>query len=251
MKRKIILTTQIILGIILVLMIPAIFSSHSHAESGDFYYQLSWNTDGVQLTDDGLHLTNNQGYSITLEEGYLVSYGMTLKDCPHSHGWFTTLVNSLNPASVSAGHSSGSDDPAEVTIPTVENLLSPTTIDYGMVTLEEPSYCEGFYLMGRAEPTAENLPNDDFIGTSLYISGVATAPDGSQIAFEAETNIAWGKLIDLTEQAFIGETLTINLQRDMTTLFDEINFANITNDEITRQVFRNLVKNAAFLVIVD
>ena len=44
-------------------------------------YHVSWDTDGVKLSGDGLELTNNLGYDIQLHSGYLVFYSTQRVPC--------------------------------------------------------------------------------------------------------------------------------------------------------------------------
>ncbi|MEO0597576.1 MAG: hypothetical protein AAF126_15820 [Chloroflexota bacterium] len=247
---------QIILFVLIVLMAPAIFADYMPVE-GEIHYQLNWELGDAELTADGLQVTNDLGYSIVIHEGYVSSYNATMNACEHSHGLFEWLWEQLTPSVAQAGHGED-DDPAMIDTTVVESFTALESAYVGSVTVEEPAYCEGFYLIGSAHYLAQSLPEDfDMLGYSLYLRGRYTTPEGITLPFSLLTDTGWGTLSDLvvpstealTHVEVSGDPITISIQRNAETMFDGITFDTLNETDLSRAILRNLTESTQFIVL--
>jgi hypothetical protein len=95
----------------------------------------------------------------------------------------------------------------------------------------------------------------NMLGKSLYITGDYQAPGSSQhITFEIQSKLAWGALLDLLPTSnpvaqAADDTIDhiraprVVIQRNLGTMFDQIDFATMSATSQGRIVLRNLVKS--------
>ena len=226
---------------------------------GTIQYEMAWAQDGVQFDDDGLgwSVETELGYTVHVETGYLVSYSVQLVECDdHTHNETSWLSDLFMPNTAYAGHG-GEIDPSLIGQPIVENLARPTDFSYGEVTAPSINYCQGHYLVARAYETAQNLPEDvDMQGTSVYLSGTYLALDSdTPQVFTIQTNLANGALTDLvynghTAHVAIGENIAqIRVVRELGSLFDTVNFAEMDADAQSQAVLWQLIATTRFEIV--
>ena len=258
LKRHRLLTALFIAqSIILLLLAPAVHRINSNV-SGTITYQLSWDTDGVTFTDESWQVENDLGYVVNVERGYVVSYSATANDCPHRHGLLANLLGFITPATAFAGHST-EHDPAQITPSYNESLTALETITLDTVTVNEPSYCEGHYLIAATDTNSATLPDDvDMYATSLYIEGEYTAPNGdTSIPFTIDSSLAWGALQTLTtdqsDGAYhveIGDTpVLLNIERQLATMFDGLDFATMNARTQEMTILRTLTEHTRIIIV--
>lgn len=208
--------------------------------SGNITYFADWDTSGIEtLPDGGWRVTNDLGYEVHVLDGYVVSYRVTSLECSHSHSLFEWLLEQLMPAPVKAGHGSEAD-PAMLAAPFIESLVEPESREWGTVTVNEPSYCQGHYLLGKADRNTEGV-DQSIEGTTLFIHGTYSGQP-----FTIKTGLAWGHLHDFMQDdrpvhVQIGEeTVKIMFTRQLSTLFDGLDFDTFEDDERAHAVLRNL-----------
>lgn len=231
--------------------------------SGDIVYAASWVWgDAVAHADGGWSVTNDLGYTVTVERGYVVDFSTQLIACEHSHAWggIAWLEKLVGVAVVQAGHSSGDVDPAALTTATAEPIHSPALRELGTVTVNEPDYCEGHYLVARADGDTLNLPDDlDLHGMSLTIEGTYQRADmDAPVTFTAQTALANGAITTLSRVDLAGfrdvhveisdEPVYVTIQRRLDTLFDGVDFAAMSRDEIGQAVLWSLIDGTRLLV---
>jgi hypothetical protein len=210
-------------------------------QSGQVQYQLAWDTSGVQNSV----WKTNLGYTVRLEQGFLVSYGVQLMACPHSHSWLETLLSGLgNSQTALAGHPSA-QDPAAQEIKQLESLTVPKSSSFAPSMVHEPNYCQGFYVVSK---TVKQLDSK-----SLFLRGTYEK-NGKTKAFTIESDTAFGDLHPLvqaqkTVHVTIGAApIRITFLRRLSGLFDNLEFESGTALERSLTVLRNLHKNTRVLV---
>ena len=236
-------------------MLPQWLNSTS-AESevttgGTLNYVMEWNWDeATTLADNtGWQTTNDLGYTITVTEGYLISYSIELIACDNdfTNDPLGTLYKTLMPASASAGHGEESD-PSRLAVPVVESLVNPQSFATDTLELTGTTYCWGHYLIGSSA-ASENYDADNN-EASLYIAGTYQAANSAEaIPFEIEADIAWGNIVEISEAGAAielltaGEDVTLSVQRQLSTMFDGVDFQAMDTSEQARSVLRNLTQS--------
>lgn len=239
---------------VIVYVLPAPLSS----QTGTLTYTTTWEWgDAVALAGGGWQVISDRGDVITVTDGYIVSRSVTANECAHTHtdSLFSWLIEHLLPNAAQAGHGTAYD-PALVYESFVEPLAAPVTREWGTVTVPEPSYCAAHYLVAMANETTVGA-DEALYGTSLHLVGTVRAPGATAAQpFEIRAALGWGTINDLLRasdaapvHAQIGTTpIHIAIERRLDTLFDGLDFASSTTDELARGVLRNLTDGTRFLV---
>lgn len=251
-----ILLSLFVLGLIAAFTIGI---APAQAESGSISYTSAWRWgDAIDTPGPGWEVTNNLGYRVQVEGGGVVFYSAELVACEDEHAatvWQRLgdlLGEMTGPTTAYAGHGDG-ESPAEVMPVLVESLSKPVTAELGIVQVSEPAWCQGHYLVARATEGA-------MAGRSLTVAGTVTGPDGAATPFAIDTALAWGTLADLqtpyandTSTQLHGEigseTLQIVVRRELDTLFDGVDFAEMDATAQAKAVLRNLTGGTAVLVV--
>ena len=246
-------TKVVLVGLFLLwlFLAPSVISRYLPVE-GEIHYQLTWDAEGITQFEDGSwQVVNDLGITVTVEKGYLASYSVQLLACEHEHGLLQGILGFLTISTVSAGHGDDDVNPSEVILPIVESLTDLSPIDYGQVTVNEPSYCEGHTIFVKAPNTALYLPEDvDFVEQTLYIEGTYQLPYGDAQPFVAETNLNNGVLEAIVSSSdnskpvsvpIGGDVAHIQIQRGLANSFDDIDFDGMDSKVLGRAVLWNLV----------
>lgn len=245
------LSTLGLLLVVLAYFLPAPTSS----TPGNVVYTTTWDWGAAQPDPaGGWHVVNDLGYEVHLQDGYIVTYSATLGECPHSHSFLAWLVSLLTPNSAAAGHNSEAD-PAQINASFVDSLAQPTAHEWGTVLVNEPSYCEGHYLVARADHTTAG--SSAAFETSISITGTYQSVMSDEIqSFTLTSAVAWGTLGPLLDGDAQGnvhieignEAVHIDIRRQLDRLFDGIDFATISESAFAQAVLRNLLQNTRFVV---
>ena len=220
-----------------------------HAKAGNISYILAWDVGDAERTPAGWQFSTDLGYRVALEEGYVTSYAVQALECEHAHGFAAWLRSLVSVAF--AGHPA-EKNPAQLSKPTVENLLSLDRLKLGTVTVNEPSYCQVHYVAAKAPPGLEQTP-DEVAGSSLYLQGTYQR-DAEVEPFVIRSDLVWGKVHPLQNadydevRALIGETLEVVLERKLDTLFDGVNFETDSEETVAKTVLRTLNDGALAVV---
>ncbi len=252
-------TKIVLMGLFLawLFLAPAVISRYQLVE-GEIHYQLTWDTEGIAQFEDGSwQVVNDLGITVTVETGYVASYSVQLLACEHEHGLFQGILGFLTMPTVSAGHGDDDVNPSELVQPIVESLTDLSPIDWGQVTVNEPSYCEGHTIFVKAPNNALNLPaHMDFVEQTLYIEGSYQLPNGEVQPFVAETNLNNGVLeaiisaSDVTQAVNVpigAEVASIQIRRGLGNSFDGIDFVDMDSKALGRMVLWNLVDRVEIL----
>lgn len=189
----------------------------------------------------GWEVTNDLGYLVRVNRGYMTTYSMELIECPKvgtgriAPDLVVALRSLLEPPPVSAGHSSGTPNPAAIHPMQVESLGVPSHREVGTVTLAPQAYCQLHYLIARAGRDSRGLPTDlDMVDASLHLDGTYRAPGAVRpTPFTIHTAIANGGLFDRTVSSLAIHvdtglaTTRVTVWRHLGSLFDAVDFATM------------------------
>jgi hypothetical protein len=247
----------VILFIVWLLGVLFILRPHAETISGDIHYRLAWYTDGITYNDSGWTVTTASGYTVHVEAGYITSYSAELVYCPHNHSFLGLFGSIFSMLTAHAGHT-GETSPAKVNASVIESLTKPTETDWDTVTVAEPAYCQGHYLIGRADNTTQAMPNDvNMNRMSIYIRGTyRSATTESATPFLIQTNLGNGTLQELhmpdkpnAVHAEIGaQPVEITIRRHLATLFDQIDFDHMGTQEQAKALLNQLIAQTEIVV---
>lgn len=262
-KKITLLAVTLIMILTSGIIATQIFGNNDEPVSeGEIQYEMVWLQDGVQFDADGAGWTvqTELGYIVHVETGYLVSYTMQLVECDdHTHTDETSWLDSIFlPNTAYAGHG-GETDPSLIDQPIVENLTQPTDFIFGQINAPAINYCQAHYLVARAYDSAKNLPADvDMLGNSLYLSGTYFAPNSDTPQdFIIQTDLANGTVTDLVYNsasvhvAIGAEKADIRVVRDLSSLLDNVDFAEMDDAERGKAVLWQLIQDTHVEIISD
>jgi len=219
-------------------------------------YVLEWKRNKVVEGAGGWDVTNDLGYRVHVTRGYVVTRSLELIPCnpvPPPVSLLETVGDLIGPSSAHAGHSAIAD-PSSTKNAEVESLLNPRTHASATLTPGAQKYCQLHYLIARADPSATGLPTEvDMVDQSVRIEGSFRLPsEGSQpTPFVIVTAVANGRLFDLPrngQESFALDTGTtsgiVAVRRDLDTMFDHVDFANMNEKRMGREILQNLINDA-------
>lgn len=232
-------------------------------------YTFDWSSEDAQIEDGSITLQNDLGYEVVMTTGYSIAYTVSLIECPDEEepadvpGMGRWLLDALAPRTAWAGHSYGNGNAIALATPHTQNFFEQEPVELGQVTADPNGYCQFFYLVGRADSTTVDLPEDlDMSGMSIYVAGTYQAPGGDVKDFVLHTTRAYSFLSDLFapgdfdqhEKAFEVDTgaegATVTLTRNLDRLFDGVDFEMMNTDDAASQVLKQLVDHAQASVVV-
>jgi len=199
-------------------------------------YRLTWDTGSVTAaTGGGWVTTTDLGYQVRVTRGYLVSYAVTLAQCPQ------TTASLLPVAPAMAWH--GEENDPSIAGDVVEPMVGAGELDLDLA-FAAAAYCRVFYLVAAADGATTHLPDDvGMESTSLYIEGSWRLPGGDWTPFAVRTDLAGGVLEELGDVLVDlrnGTGADIEIQRPLATLFDGIAWPDATGDDLGWAVLSNL-----------
>lgn len=208
-------------------------------------YEVDWSWRHATETPHGWTVTTNTGDELHISSAYLVNYSIQLIPCDTSTArrsqplWsprvFFPLVSVAN-----AGHS-GSDDESITPRSVVEDFSKPVPRAIATVSFEPNLYCQIHYLIGRADESTEDLPDDvEMTGKSVYVQGARTQDDSEEVPFEITSSLAHGIVIDLPD-TLDSSSNHLQLVRDMDALFDEFPWDG-TDADMSWQFLHNIIE---------
>ncbi len=219
-------------------------------------YTLTWETDDVAFDGDTLRVVNNLGYTIEVDQAYLVTFGVKLVPCEDELDiTLTQILRWMVGGVAHAGHGGENRDPSAARLPRVESLLAPDTVKHAQRVIGNQRYCQVHYLVGPAGPDTLDLPPTDSLdGMSLSFQGrwhrgdVATA-----VPFTVTSTKAYGTLthlypagqfqMDAVRQVWDADETSgqVVIERRLSTLFNEIEWPMLSVEEVEAQILRNLI----------
>lgn len=257
MKKKLIGLT---FGLMMVagLLIGSVLLKDDTVEVGDITYSMTWGWGDAIPTESGWQVTNDLGYTVTVEKGYLVSHSVQLIPCEYDGENAGLLRDIFGANTVEAGHGGDENDPSAILIPQIEDLAVVNSIEFGATTVPYQQYCTAHYLVARSDSLTTNMPDDiDMYGLSLYLEGTYQAANSDElVAFALQTSLANGKITDIRPStdseavrlAIGDEANHIHVQRQLDTLFHGVNFATMDTDEQARTILWSLIRDTQVFV---
>jgi len=196
-------------------------------------YVYTWDLEGVTpRPEGGIEVTNDLGWVIELDEGWLVNFAISLVPC------------STQPL-ITRGHG-GFTDPSAVAVGRVEPLTTPGPTYVADVAFASARYCEVHWLMARATQDAVGLPDTpDLVGQTLWLTGTATGPEGALVLLSDRNNWADGAALAFTYPEGNPDTATVTVTRELGSMFDGIDFASLTGEALGQAVLANLTDHAS------
>jgi hypothetical protein len=192
-------------------------------------YVLGWEWgDAERLADGTWSVTSDLGHEVVVVEGYVVSYEATVIACSEESSWTESLLEALVPIPASAGHSESAGE--TVVAEVVESLSDPQTSSIGPGETTRSDYCESHLAFGTAEPA----------DTTLHLELVV---DGTPVV--VSTPLAWGTLGQIEQVGGDGD-IEVVILRDLSTMFDGIDFDGVEPDEIAESLLRSLSASTTF-----
>ncbi len=232
-------------------------------------YHLSWDTDGVKLSGDGLALTNNLGYDIQLQSGYLVFYSTQLVPCAddeeaelaqtlnHGIDWARWWGRLIGVRTAHAGHGDEELDPSVMAQSYIENLAAPEPMELGSRTIEGSRYCQVHYLVARGGAETIGLPQDqDMVGASLFMQGTWTLDGVQSQPFTVLSSVAYGTMTHLYPASYYGVPnkefelnaseagARVEIERSLYGLFEDLDFETMTDTQLERRVLQNVIEHS-------
>ena len=204
-------------------------------------FQLDWDMESEPASE--LSIENNLGYQIEVSRGYFSSYSVRLYPCVE----ISSAQLILPISSASAGHSDILI-PGNWMNPIVEDLLNRDNITQEK-SFEEHQVCELVYTLARADGSSQNLPEDiELENLSIYVEGT-WRKDGAEQRFMWVSNLPAERVFSLDnctrhEHYDDGKGMVIQLTRDISGVFDNIDFANGVDEQNgALQMLTNLVQD--------
>ena len=219
-------------------------------------YHLSWETDGAERLESGAwRIRTDLDYEVELRAGHLVSHSVQLVECPEeSMGLRLQRILGLGVAH--AGHGDAAN-PVEVYEPLVESLTELGRVHFGSRETTGATYCRIHYLVARAlEAETRELPDPELVGRTLRLEGTWRRGGEGAVDFAFETGLAWGALRDIADgpeaEPFQLDSrqggARVDVERQLATVFDGLDFAEGEVDDWGRAVLRNLLVDTRFSV---
>jgi len=220
-------------------------------------YVLEWKMSKVEETPGaaGWEITNDLGYRVHVTRGYLVTRSLELIPCnpvPPLAALLKRIGDRIGPRPAYAGHSAIAD-PSATKNAEVESLLSPRSHAVATLYPGPQKYCQAHYLIARADPSATGLPSEvDMVDQSLRLEGWFRRPgDSQETPFTVVTAVGNGKLLDLPRGLGEGSCAlntastsgVVVVRRNLDTIFDHVDFANMPDKRIGREVLQNLIND--------
>ena len=180
--------------------------------------------------------TTALGWTVTLDQGWLVSLGAELLAC---------TTDALDKAH-------GNAVAAHLHSPHVEALHDPVDHVMGTLVMDGTALCTALWHVGRptaADDVADLPTGVDLVGLglSLYLRGVAEHPDHAALEFEGGSAAEGGNELAL-EEPVGDQDLDLHVVRDPAGLFEGIDFAAGTGGEVADAALVNLVLGSVFEV---
>lgn len=221
-------------------------------------YFLGWDVGTALPIEGGWQVTNDLGYTVAVTDGYLVTRRLELIAC-EQEAWVPDLLSVLSPQPAFAGHGDGEADESQFDGAIRESLSQFPAAEVQLDPLDVPAgaYCQAHYLV--AKPTT--VVDDDSPALTLFIEGTYIEPgDLTPQPFEIKTDLAWGTILDLQAEDNNGDrqamfVITGNgdqavaFERQLDSLFDGLDWASYSAEQVERTILRNLTEQTAVLVV--
>ena len=198
-------------------------------------YNLTWELGRARRTAEGWQVTTDRGYTVEVTAGRLSTHTVTLVPCVAQASLleFPPLFGS---GVALAGHS-GKVDISTWLNPPVEDLAQLAVAAPHRVWFPPANYCEMHLLVARPPGSVPGKPS----GATLEVEGTWRRGEGETGPLVIHTTLANGVLRPLGPLTVREGELTVNVSRDISRLFDGIQFGEDKAAQVERQVLVNLI----------
>lgn len=219
---------------------PASLDPSGGVDLREVVFVVSWDRSGVVFDPDGSgwSVTTDQGFTLHLDRGWMITYGLWLTPCPTA-AWSLPFLGTAQ-----AAHPTLSD-PSAVPRGRAERLHDPVDGAFDPVVFDLTRYCSAELLIARADHNVDLLadaPELDQISVDLG----GTWDDGeSSGSFDVTSTITNGLLRSL-EDAYVGgtgERAVVELRYELGSLFDGSTPDVTPPAVLARDVLTNAVAN--------
>jgi hypothetical protein len=196
-------------------------------------FELDWEREGIELTEEGWGLINDKGYQVLVTEGVLVNHTLQLLPCRSA----LPSLGFLSTALAAHDFPAKSNDSSAFFGAYLEQLKEPSTAQVHLQKLKHRNYCSAHILVAKYRVARESSLN----GLSLQLQGRWRRKEGAWSEFKISTGLANGKsfVINLPEE---GDVVVI-WRRKAATWFDGIDFAVHSPKMMARQLLNNLMQD--------
>jgi len=198
---------------------------------------LDWNTDDVELHDEGWTLTTDRGFEVEIETGWVVNYSVTLVPCASAQQLPTPAWLHLIAGQSAWADHTPYDDPSRIELAQAEDLTSPSSISLQHQTFPLSTYCGMHWLVARGDPETE------IAGTSLRLQGHWAHGD-AEGPIDIDTAFANALDRDLPSVTGSDHEIIVRVTRQLASLFDGIDLQTDTDDAIAWAILSNLTDHA-------
>ena len=210
-------------------------------------WSLTWDTARVAKTEGGgWSVDTDRGYRVHVATGWLVDYSVSLGLCDSGgQGGGGSALGRLLGVRSAYAHEDG--NASTIDLQHAEDLT-------GSLDPRQPwpaafpaaRYCRAHWLAGRGDPRLDSPEGIDLQGRSLVLAGTWER-DGVRRDLAVSTWWPQGYLVDLdaiTAPAAVDDgearVARITVKRSLGTLFDGIDLASATDEELAGRVLENL-----------
>ncbi len=216
------------------------------------HWTLTW-ADDAGLDGDAWTTTTDEGYTVTVEDGWVVDYAVTLSPCEEEvvATREERILSLLGIGTARADHPDF-DDPSQV------EVVAATTLGAGTTTIESAfgaaTYCGLHLLIARGDEDTTAPDGTSASGISLALAG-SWEKDGTAGSFDVETNWAnardwtWAEVATSVEGEAAAHAAEIVVRRDRDRLFDGLDLAEATDAGVAWGVLENLFTQADVEVV--
>ncbi len=200
---------------------------------------LGWDLSDIELSESGSWSTRtNNGYSVTVHEGWLVSSAISLVPC--SLDADTGLADRTAPVQAQPNVDAHApfSDASMLELNAREVLTPPISVTLPELQFSPNQYCSSYWLVARGGP------GTDQEHTSLFVRGEWNKADATG-QFEIDTNFARASLNPLASIDSANSRPSGRLSRPLSSAFDDIEFTEDNEYAVAWQVILNLTEHAS------
>ncbi len=213
----------------------------------------SWDSSAVLSTEDANSAetgagrawttTTDLGFRVTVESGFLVTYSLSLRDCPQP-----ALRWSPIGAAVAAHGPTGG--PEALAHPRVTDLAKLAPVELATYRFGSIRKCGVEVLLARADRKTVGIPDGvDLYGRSIALAG-RWSRDGVETPFSWSSTLSNSRVTDLAEVTTTGSGThaRIDLHLAPGRMFDGIALDSMSEGLILRSILTNLIDQTAYRV---
>ncbi len=190
----------------------------------------------LAFDDHGGTWETAEGWTVTLDQGWVVTTGASLGACPTED----------------LGKDHGTSVDERLRAPHVEALHTRSDQVLGTLVMGVGALCDAAWQVGRASSTDQvvGAPVEvDLIGEglSLYLAGSARVAGTDPVLFAGGSSLEGEQGLPLDDR--VGQVdLDLRIVRDLGPLFDGLDFSALTSGQVADAALINLAEGARFEV---